>query len=140
MVRPESCRAERRDTDAFRDSPTPRQPHTWATLTLRPLWLQTLDFETKSSYRLRVEVSNPHVDARFLPSGPFSDVATLRLLVQNVDEPPVFQASVSRMAVSEAAAVGTKVGSVGARDPDATGSPIRYLCCRRSAHGRTCTV
>lgn len=92
------------------------------------LWLQNLDFETKSSYMLRVEASNLYVDARFLSSGPFSDVATVRLLVQNVDEPPVFHSSVSWMTVSEAAAVGTEVGSVLARDPDATNSPIRYLC------------
>lgn len=77
---------------------------------------------------LRVEVSNLYVDARFRSSGPFSDVATVRLLVQNVDEPPVFYSSVSRMTVSEAAAVGTEVGSVLARDPDATSSPLRYSC------------
>lgn len=122
-VPPGSCQVERRGSGAFTDSPIPRRSE--GTLTLHLLWLQTLDFETKSSYRLLVEVSNLHVDARFLPSGPFSDVATVRLLVQNVDEPPVFLSSVSRMAVSEAAAVGTEVGSVLARDPDATSSPVR---------------
>lgn len=64
------------------------------------------------------------MDARFLQLGPFSDVATVRLLVQNVDEPPVFLSPASSMAVSEAAAVGTEVGRVLARDPDAR-SPIR---------------
>lgn len=93
------------------------------------LWLQDLDFETKSSYMLRVEASNPYVDARFLSSGPFSDVVPVRLLVQNVDEPPVFHSAVSWMVVSEAASVGTEVGSVLARDPDATNSPLRYFCC-----------
>lgn len=93
------------------------------------LFLQTLDFETKSSYVLRVEASNRYVDARFLSTGPFSDVATVRLLVENVDEPPVFSSSVSRMAVSEAAAVGTDVGSVLAHDPDAANSPIRCEQC-----------
>ncbi|XP_056913219.1 cadherin-7-like isoform X1 [Takifugu flavidus] len=93
---------------------------------------KNLDFETKSSYMLRVEASNLYVDARFLSSGPFSDVATVRLLVQNVDEPPVFHSSVSWMMVSEAAAVGTEVGSVLARDPDATNSPIRYSIDRQS--------
>lgn len=92
------------------------------------LCLQNLDFETKSSYMLRVEASNLYVDARFLSSGPFSDVVTVRLLVQNVDEPPVFHPPVSGMMVSEAAAVGTEVGSVVAGDPDATNSPIRYFC------------
>lgn len=53
-------------------------------------------------------------------------MATLRLLVENVDEPPVFTSSFSRLMISEAAAVGTAVGSVSAHDPDATNSPVRY--------------
>lgn len=91
----------------------------------RLLSLQALDFEAKSSYMLRVEASNRYVDARYLSTGPFSDVATVHLLVQNVDEPPVFSSSVSRMVVSEAAPVGTDVGSVVAHDPDASNSPVR---------------
>ena len=90
---------------------------------------QTLDFETKSSYMLRVEVSNRYVDARFLSAGPFSDMATIRLLVENVNEPPMFSAPVSQMVISEDAAVGTDVGSVSAHDPDSTNSPIRYDIC-----------
>uniref|UniRef100_A0A3Q4BY03 Cadherin domain-containing protein n=1 Tax=Mola mola TaxID=94237 RepID=A0A3Q4BY03_MOLML len=93
---------------------------------------KTLDFEMKSSYVLRVEASNRYVDARFLSSGPFSDVTALRLLVQNVDEPPVFSSSISEMGISEAAAVGTEVGSLLAHDPDATNSPIRYSIDRKS--------
>ncbi|KAM3603776.1 uncharacterized protein V6R79_001944 [Siganus canaliculatus] len=87
---------------------------------------KVLDFETKSSYMLRVEVSNRFVDSRFASLGPFNDVTTLRLLVDNVDESPVFSSYISRMLISEAAAVGTDVGSVVAHDPDATNSPIRY--------------
>uniref|UniRef100_A0A8P4G278 Cadherin domain-containing protein n=1 Tax=Dicentrarchus labrax TaxID=13489 RepID=A0A8P4G278_DICLA len=93
---------------------------------------KTLDFETKSSYTLRVEASNRYVDTRFLSMGPFSDVTTVHLLVQNVDEPPVFSSSVSRVAISEAATVGTVVGSVSAHDPDTTNSPIRYSIDRKS--------
>lgn len=80
----------------------------------------------KSSYVLRVEASNHYVDARFLSSDSFNDVTTVRLLVENVDEPPVFSSLVSWMGISEGAAVGTDVGSVLAHDPDATNSPIRY--------------
>lgn len=80
----------------------------------------------KSSYVLRVEASNRYVDARFLSSGPFSDVTALRLLVQNVDEPPLFSSSSSQMEISEAAVVGTQVGSLLAQDPDAINSPIRF--------------
>ncbi|XP_068565349.1 cadherin-7-like [Cebidichthys violaceus] len=92
---------------------------------------KTLDFETKSSFTLCVEVSNRYVDTRFLSMTPFSDVVTIRLLVENVDEPPVFS-SVSRMVVSEAAAVGTDVGSVSAHDPDTTYSPVTYFIDRKS--------
>ncbi|XP_071369845.1 cadherin-7a [Centroberyx affinis] len=85
-----------------------------------------LDFETKSSYTLRVEATNRYIDTRFLSVGPFSDTATVRLSVENVDEPPVFSSSVSKMVISEEARVGTTIGSVSAHDPDATNSPIRY--------------
>ncbi|XP_068605072.1 cadherin-7-like [Brachionichthys hirsutus] len=93
---------------------------------------KTLDFEKKSSYMLQVEASNRYVDARFLSKGPFNDVAAVRLLVENVDEPPLFSSRLSRMAVSEAAAVGTHVGSVLAKDPDATNIPVRYAIDRKT--------
>ncbi|KAF3698480.1 Cadherin-7 Precursor [Channa argus] len=93
---------------------------------------KTLDFETKSSYSLRVEASNRYVDTRVLMAGPYNDVALVCLLVGNVDEPPVFSSSLSRMVVSEAAAVGTSVGSVSANDPDANKSPVRYSIDRKS--------
>ncbi|XP_058274995.1 cadherin-7a [Hemibagrus wyckioides] len=88
--------------------------------------LKGLDFETKSSYTLKIEASNKHMDPRFRAQGPFSDTAMVRLVVENVDEPPVFAASISRMVVSEAAKVGTIIGTVSATDPDSTNSPIRY--------------
>lgn len=65
------------------------------------------------------------MDPRFRSQGPFSDTAMVRLVVENVDEPPVFVTSVSRMVVSEAAKVGTIIGTVSATDPDSTNSPIR---------------
>lgn len=68
---------------------------------------------------------------RYLSTLSFSDVAVVRLLVQNVDEPPVFSSSVSRMVVSEAATVGTNVGSVAAHDPDATNSPVKLESSRK---------
>ncbi|XP_022622122.1 cadherin-7-like [Seriola dumerili] len=101
---------------------------------------KTLDFETKSSYTLRVEASNRYVDTRFLSVGPFSDLATVRLLVENVDEPPVFSSSISQMVISEAAAVGTDVGSVTAHDPDATSSPVRFSIDQRSDVQRYFTI
>ncbi|XP_026857076.2 cadherin-7a [Electrophorus electricus] len=87
---------------------------------------KSLDFETKTSYALKIEASNRNTDPRFRAHGPFSDTAMVRLAVDNVDEPPVFVAPLSRMAVSEAAKVGTVVGTVSALDPDSSNSPIRY--------------
>ncbi|XP_054483118.1 cadherin-7-like [Anoplopoma fimbria] len=92
---------------------------------------KTLDFETKSSFTLCIEASNRYVDTRFLSMSPFSDVVTIRLLVENMDEPPVFS-SVGSMLISEAAAVGTDVGSVSAHDPDTTSSPVTYSIDRKS--------
>ncbi|XDV27338.1 hypothetical protein PO909_030882, partial [Leuciscus waleckii] len=87
---------------------------------------KNLDFETKSSYTLKIEASNRNIDPRFLSQGPFSDTAMVRLTVENVDEPPIFSSPLSKMVVSEAAKVGTIIGTVSALDPDSTNSPIRY--------------
>ncbi|XP_035988939.1 cadherin-7 isoform X2 [Fundulus heteroclitus] len=94
--------------------------------------LKNLNFENKSSYTLKIEASNRHVDTRFLLVGPFSDVTMVRLLVEDEDEPPVFSSSLSHMVVSEGAPVGTSVGSVSAHDPDGSNSPIRYAVDRKS--------
>ncbi|KAG5841804.1 hypothetical protein ANANG_G00170830 [Anguilla anguilla] len=85
-----------------------------------------LDFETKASYTLRIEATNRNIDPRFLSLGPFSDMATVRVTVEDVDEPPVFSSPLSRMAVSEAAKVGTVIGTVSAHDPDSSNNAIRY--------------
>uniref|UniRef100_A0A671PKX5 Cadherin-7-like n=1 Tax=Sinocyclocheilus anshuiensis TaxID=1608454 RepID=A0A671PKX5_9TELE len=84
-----------------------------------------LDFEKKSSYTLKIEASNRNIDPRFLSQGPFSDTAMVRLTVDNVDEPPIFS-PLSKMVVSEAAKMGTIIGTISALDPDSTNSPIRY--------------
>lgn len=88
--------------------------------------LKSLDFETKTSYTLRIEASNRHPDTRFLSQGMFSDTATVRFSVEDVDEPPVFSTPLSKMEVTEDAKVGTLIGTVSAHDPDSTNSSIRY--------------
>ncbi|KAF1488032.1 Cadherin-7, partial [Pygoscelis antarcticus] len=85
-----------------------------------------LDFEAKTSYTLRIEAANMHVDPRFLSLGPFSDMTTVKIIVEDVDEPPVFTTRLYSMVVSEAAKVGTIIGTVAAHDPDASNSPVRY--------------
>ncbi|KAK1172112.1 hypothetical protein AOXY_G4606 [Acipenser oxyrinchus oxyrinchus] len=85
-----------------------------------------LDFETKASYTLRIEATNKNIDPQFLSLGPFSDTTNVKVIVEDVDEPPVFTSPVNRMVVSEAAKVGTIIGTVAAHDPDASNSLIRY--------------
>lgn len=88
-----------------------------------------LDFETKKNYDLKIEVQNPHplVDVR-LPS---VSTATVRISVEDVDEPPVFERFPYIMEMKENAAPGSAVGSVSAVDPDIQHSPVRYAIDRR---------
>ncbi|XP_043819732.1 cadherin-7 isoform X3 [Dromiciops gliroides] len=92
------------------------------------LWSQRqeLDFEAKTSYTLRIEAANKHVDPRFLSLGPFSDMTTVKIIVEDVDEPPVFSSRLYPMEVSEATQVGNIIGTVTAHDPDSSNSPVRY--------------
>ncbi|KAM8967341.1 cadherin-7 [Pelodytes ibericus] len=85
-----------------------------------------LDYESKTSYSLRIEASNKHVDTRFISAGPFVDTTTVKFVVEDVDEPPVFSSRLYSMVESEAAKVGTSIGTVSAHDPDALNSPVRY--------------
>ncbi|XP_053322772.1 cadherin-7 [Spea bombifrons] len=85
-----------------------------------------LDYETKTSYTLRIEASNKNMDTRFISAGPFVDTTTLKIIVEDVDEPPVFSSRLYTMVESEAAKVGTSIGTVSAHDPDVANSPVRY--------------
>ncbi|XP_047382829.1 cadherin-7 isoform X2 [Sciurus carolinensis] len=85
-----------------------------------------LDFEAKTSYTLRIEAANKDADPRFLSLGPFSDTTTVKIIVEDVDEPPVFSAPLYPMEVSEATQVGNIIGTVAAHDPDSSNSPVRY--------------
>ncbi|XP_061777649.1 cadherin-7-like isoform X1 [Nerophis ophidion] len=90
------------------------------------LLLKPLDFETKSTFSLRVEATNRNIDSNFLSLGPFSDTTALKVTVEDVDEPPVFSTPLSKMSVSEDARVGTSIGQVTAHDPDTSNNGIRY--------------
>lgn len=86
---------------------------------------QPLDFETKRRFVMAAEAVNDHADTRFLPLDEFSDRTTLKIVVEDVDEPPVFLSSVYKWKVPENVAVGTPVGSVAAKDSDAANAAIR---------------
>lgn len=86
---------------------------------------QPLDFEKKRQYNLRVQVENVHVNPRFFSAGPFRDEASIKIIVEDVDEPPVFERASYVMEVKENAARNTIIGSVSASDPDDKSSLIR---------------
>uniref|UniRef100_A0A8C6P315 Cadherin 7 n=1 Tax=Nothobranchius furzeri TaxID=105023 RepID=A0A8C6P315_NOTFU len=85
-----------------------------------------LDFETRNSFSLRVEATNRNIDSNFLSLGPFSDITSVRVTVEDVNEPPIFSSPLNKMVVSEDAKVGTSIGRVSAHDPDTSSSAIRY--------------
>ncbi|KFV60046.1 Cadherin-8, partial [Gavia stellata] len=85
-----------------------------------------LDFETKKSYTLKVEAANVHIDPRFLSGGPFKDTATVKIVVEDADEPPVFSSPTYLLEVHENAAINSVIGQVAAHDPDVSSSPIRF--------------
>uniref|UniRef100_A0A1A8ID22 Cadherin 7, type 2 n=3 Tax=Nothobranchius kuhntae TaxID=321403 RepID=A0A1A8ID22_NOTKU len=85
-----------------------------------------LDFETRNSFSLRVEATNRNIDSNFLSLGPFSDITSVRVTVEDVNEPPIFSSPLNKMVVSEDAKVGTSIGRVSAHDPDTSNSAIRY--------------
>ncbi|KAK5623171.1 Cadherin-12 [Crenichthys baileyi] len=84
-----------------------------------------LDYETKKAYTFKVEASNAHLDSRFQSFGAFKDMATVKINVLDVDEPPVFNKPSYLMDVYEDTPAGTIIGAVTAQDLDATSSPVR---------------
>ncbi|XP_044056688.1 cadherin-8 isoform X2 [Siniperca chuatsi] len=89
-----------------------------------------LDHESKRAYTLKVEATN----IRSEPSsgGPFKDTATVKIVVEDSDEPPVFSKPMYLLEVNENAPINTVIGTVTARDPDATGSLVRYFIDRHT--------
>ncbi|KAM9121952.1 cadherin-8 [Pangshura tecta] len=85
-----------------------------------------LDFETKKSYTLKIEAANVHIDPRFISGGPFKDTATVKIVVEDADEPPVFSSPTYLLEVHENAAINSVIGQVTAHDPDLSSSPIRF--------------
>lgn len=86
---------------------------------------QSLDFETRHSYSFRVEATNTLIDPAYLRRGPFKDVASVRIAVQDAPEPPAFTQAAYHLVVPENKAPGTLVGQVSATDLDSPASLIR---------------
>ncbi|KAJ8787097.1 hypothetical protein J1605_023129 [Eschrichtius robustus] len=84
-----------------------------------------LDFESQPVHTVVLEALNKFVDPRFADLGTFRDQAIVRVAVTDVDEPPEFQQPSGLLEVQEDAQVGSLVGVVTARDPDAANRPVR---------------
>nr|XP_033790815.1 cadherin-10 isoform X2 [Geotrypetes seraphini]XP_033790816.1 cadherin-10 isoform X2 [Geotrypetes seraphini]XP_033790817.1 cadherin-10 isoform X2 [Geotrypetes seraphini] len=91
-----------------------------------------LDYEAKRLYTLKVEAMNTHVDPRFYYLGPFKDSTTVKISIEDVDEPPIFSRSSYLFEAQEDTDMGTIIGTVMARDPDAASSPTRFTLDRHT--------
>nr|XP_020472796.1 cadherin-8 isoform X1 [Monopterus albus]XP_020472797.1 cadherin-8 isoform X1 [Monopterus albus] len=89
-----------------------------------------LDYESKRAYTLKVEATN--IRSEPTSGGPFKDTATVKIVVEDSDEPPVFSKPMYLLEVNENAPINTVIGTVTARDPDATGSLVRYFIDRHT--------
>ncbi|XP_069740973.1 cadherin-22-like isoform X2 [Narcine bancroftii] len=85
-----------------------------------------LDFETKKTHSLLLEAVNKYIDPQFENLRSFKDWTSVRVTVKDIDEPPVFSSQSNVIDVQEDTRVGSVIGSITARDPDITNSPIRY--------------
>ncbi|NWS66397.1 CADH6 protein, partial [Crotophaga sulcirostris] len=101
---------------------------------------KALDFENKNLYILKVEATNTHVDPRFLYLGPFKDSATVRIQVEDVDEPPVFSRPAYIMEVKEDVPINSVIGTVTAQDPDAAKNPVKYSVDRHTDMDRVFNI
>ncbi|KAG8437617.1 hypothetical protein GDO86_008362 [Hymenochirus boettgeri] len=93
---------------------------------------KVVDYEAKKFYSMKVEAVNDHIDPRFLSRGPFKDTATVKISVEDSDEPPIFLETGYIFEAYENAPSDTVVGRVHAKDPDAANSPIRYTIDRHT--------
>ncbi|KAM4688955.1 cadherin-19-like [Discoglossus pictus] len=92
---------------------------------------KVVDYETKKRYIIQVKATNKHIDERLTRHGLFEDTTTIKINVEDVDEPPVFLLNEYYLEVFENTPRGSYIGSVSARDPDDTNSPIRYYISKK---------
>ncbi|KAI2662492.1 Cadherin-8 [Labeo rohita] len=91
---------------------------------------EPLDFESKKSYNLTVVATNIRADS--ITGGPYMDQATVKITVEDADEPPIFTKPTYLFDVHENAAINTVIGAVAARDQDASHSQVRYFIDRHT--------
>uniref|UniRef100_W5N2X3 Cadherin-12 n=1 Tax=Lepisosteus oculatus TaxID=7918 RepID=W5N2X3_LEPOC len=87
---------------------------------------KALDYENRRRFTISVEAINAYIDIRFLTFNQFRDKTTVKVTVENVDEPPLFFPHEYYWEILENTAVGTAIGRVNAYDRDAANNPVRY--------------
>ncbi|KAJ8353883.1 hypothetical protein SKAU_G00214500 [Synaphobranchus kaupii] len=82
-----------------------------------------LDFESKSTYRLKIDATNPEP---LVPGVEYDSRSTafVSIEITNVDEPPEFDTDIFEVSVPENATVGETIVKMDAKDPE--GEEIRY--------------
>ncbi|XP_072460248.1 cadherin-19 isoform X3 [Notamacropus eugenii] len=85
-----------------------------------------LDYEVQRQYSIRAKVTNSFIDEYFPKDENSGQTTVIKIRVEDADEPPVFSHLEYAMEIAEETPYGSYVGTVFARDPDITNSPIRY--------------
>uniref|UniRef100_G3UJ79 Cadherin domain-containing protein n=1 Tax=Loxodonta africana TaxID=9785 RepID=G3UJ79_LOXAF len=85
-----------------------------------------VDFEHQNHYVIKAKVKNRHVEEQLMKYHAEASTASIKVLVEDDDEPPVFLLPYYVFEISEGNSYGSFVGNVSATDPDHRNSPIRY--------------
>ncbi|KAM3928467.1 cadherin-9-like isoform 2-T2 [Leptodactylus fuscus] len=85
-----------------------------------------LDFESQRIHTFQVEAANVYEDSRFTHLSAFKDTAIVKVLLQDVDEAPLFSKPFYMFEVNEDTKEGSIIGRVTAQDPDSVKSSVKY--------------
>ncbi|XP_063779039.1 cadherin-9-like [Pseudophryne corroboree] len=85
-----------------------------------------LDFESHKMHTFEVEAANTYEDPRFTHLRSFKDTAIVKVLLQDVDEAPIFNRPFYVFEVNEDIKEGSIIGHVTARDPDSANTSLTY--------------
>ncbi|KAG9479406.1 hypothetical protein GDO78_012861 [Eleutherodactylus coqui] len=85
-----------------------------------------LDFESQRLHTFQVEATNLYEDTRFTHLTSFKDTAIVKVLLQDIDEAPIFSKPFYVFEVNEDSKEGSIIGHVTAQDPDSAKSSVKY--------------
>ncbi|XP_075069033.1 cadherin-9-like [Mixophyes fleayi] len=91
-----------------------------------------LDFESHGTHTFEVEAANTYEDPRFSHLRSFKDTAIVKVILQDVDEAPIFNRPFYVFEVNEDINEGSIIGQVTAQDPDSVNSSVKYSIVRNT--------